>query len=321
MKKEVEMGYIKVVEQSAIGEWLDAHRTGIGASEIAAVLGAHRFNSRLRVWAEKVGRLEPRDLSDNEAVQMGIELEPFVASLYQKKTQRVVDKAGTLLRSILHPWAICTPDYWLMDDDGQWNIPLQIKTTNAFRLNEWAEGPPDEVWWQVQHEMLVTGAPWASVGVLVGGQRFMWADVVRDEAAIARIIAEGKAFWEMVVEHRYPEPDANSADVLTELFPDSAEGEELALPHEAVEWDGELVQLKAQRSTLDDQIQDLENHIKLAIGEAERGVLHDGSGAYTYKNQERWSYKPISRATHHGEIVQAIANRSEFRVLRRSTRA
>ena len=50
------MAYIKVVAQEQFQEWQDAHRTGIGASQIAAVLGEHRFASRIRVWAEKVGR-------------------------------------------------------------------------------------------------------------------------------------------------------------------------------------------------------------------------------------------------------------------------
>jgi putative phage-type endonuclease len=185
--------FIEIVSQDKRRDWEDAHDTGIGASEIAAVLGESRYGSRLRVWAEKIGRLERRDLSDIEAVQMGIELEPFVAHKYESRTTRPISKAGTLLRSRAYPWAICTPDYWLCGDDGVWNIPLQIKTTSAYRLSDWAEGPPKEVWWQVQHEMFVTGAPWASVGVLVGGQRFMWADVQRDDAAIEEIIEAGSS--------------------------------------------------------------------------------------------------------------------------------
>ena len=313
--------YSEVITQDKIGEWQEAHRSGIGASEIAAVIGEHRFASRLRVWAEKVGRLEPMDFSDNEAVQMGLELEPFVAAKYEKRTGRNISKGGVMLRSGHHDWAICTPDYWTMDGDGSWNIPVQIKTTSAFRLNDWSEGPPNEVWWQVQHEMLVTGAPWASVGVLVGGQRFMWVDVPRDESAIERIIAEGGAFWSMVVNHEYPDPDANSSEVLSELFPNGAEGEELALPQEATGWDAELVSLKAQRATIEDEISQLENRIKLAIGEAERGFLHDGSGSYTFKNQERWTYRLAAgepKPSVSDEVVKAVAHRAEFRMLRRS---
>jgi len=313
--------YTEVVSQEQFYDWRDAHNTGIGASQIAAVLGEHRFGSRLRVWAEKVGRMEPADLSDIEAVQMGIELEPFVATKYQQRTGRNVSQAGVLLRSDEHPWAIATPDYWTMDDDGTWNIPVQIKTTSAFRINDWAEGPPREVWWQVQHEMLVTGAPWASVGVLVGGQKFMWADVQRDEMAITRIIEEGSEFWSLVESNTYPDPDANSAESISGMFPRAAEGETLALPHEAVEWDRQLVRLKADRATIDDQIAVMENEIKLAIGPAERGMLHDGSASYTFKNQDRWSYKLAAgepKPLESGTLVTAIATKTQFRVLRRA---
>lgn len=318
------MSYKKVVNQDNFNEWQEAHKTGIGASQIAAVLGEHRFASRLRVWAEKTGRLEPYDFSDNEAVQMGIELEPFVANKYQQRTERIIDRGGDLLRSIEHPWAICTPDYWTLDSNGEHSIPVQIKTTNAFRLNDWASGPPNEVWWQVQHEMLVTGAPWASVGVLVGGQKFMWADVERDEQAIERIIAEGSEFWQNVLDKRYPEPDGNSAETILELHPTASEGESLVMPYDATEWDKDLGRLKFESKNLDEEIKTLEGKIKLAIGPAERGVLHDGSGAFTYKNQSRWNYKPMSSEvmpTEEGQIVMCVATKSDFRVLRKTTNA
>lgn len=313
--------FTELVSQSSFHEWQDAHNTGIGASQIAAVLGESRYGSRLRVWAEKIGRLEPADLSDNEAVQMGIILEPIVADIYKNRTGRVISQAGTLLRSVQHPWAICTPDYWLCGDDGAWNIPLQIKTTSAYRISDWAEGPPKGVWWQVQHEMLVTGAPWASVGVLVGGQRFMWADVQRDDAAQARIVEEGSEFWQDVVNRTYPQldGDANSGEAIAALFPTSAEGEQVALPQEAVAWAGDLRRMKSERSYLDDEVKILESKLKLAIGEAEGGVLHDGSGIFTHKGQSRWSYKPLDgmpRAEQSGDHVVTIATKTDFRVLR-----
>jgi len=313
------MTYEEVVSQEQFEEWLEAHKTGIGASQIAAVLGEHPFKSRLQIWAELVNRIEPADLSDNEAVEMGLVLEPVVAALYERRTGRPLAKAGVLLRSVEHPWAIATPDYWI--EGFSYPIPLQIKTTNAYRINDWADGPPKEVWWQVQHEMLVTGAPWASVGVLVGGQRFLWADVDRDEDAIARIVREAEEFWDLVQNNEYPAPDSNSGEPIAALFPTAAEGESLALPQQATEWDSALVSLKIERNAIDGQIAHLENEIKLAIGPAERGLLQDGSASYTFKNQDRWTYKLAEgevKPTESGTTVRAIATNSQFRVLRRS---
>ena len=320
-----QMKYEEVVAQDKRFEWETAHLLGIGASQIAAVLGEHPYVSRLKVWAEKTGRLEPADFSDNEAVQMGIRLEPFVAEEYERRTGRVVDRCGVLLRSLAHPWAICTPDYWVMNAYGEWVIPCQIKTTSTFRLKDWADGPPPAVWWQVQHEMLVTDAPWATVGVLVGGQKFMWADVQRDDEAIQRIIKEGSAFWQKVIHDEYPDLDgaADTGAVLATLFPVSNAGEHLALPVDAVAWDIEIQNLKAQRSAIQESIDQRENQLKQAIGDAEAGILHDGSGAYTYKSQSRWSYSLAPgqiKPDHDGEEITAIARQTNFRVLRRTER-
>jgi hypothetical protein len=51
------------------------------------------------------------------------------------------------------------------------------------------------------------------------------------------------------------------------------------------------------------------------------GVLHDGSGAFTHKTQQRVSYKLADgeiKPTHSGAEVKAIASITDFRVLRRS---
>jgi predicted phage-related endonuclease len=149
----------------------------------------------------------------------------------------------------------------------------------------------------------------------------MWADVERDEAAIERIIYEGGIFWGHVTQNTYPEADGNDGEPISALFPDAAEGESLALPQQAVEWDAELVSLKANKAAIEADIARLENELKLAIGQAERGLLHDGSASYTFKNQQRWSYKLATgepKPTESGITVRAVATNTQFRVLRKA---
>lgn len=45
--------------------------TFIGGSEIAAVMGLSRWKTPLALCAEKIGLLQPKDLSDVEAVEIG----------------------------------------------------------------------------------------------------------------------------------------------------------------------------------------------------------------------------------------------------------
>ena len=310
------MGYKTVVSQMDYAEWLASRRHHIGASEISTVLGENRFGSWLRLWAEKVGRLEPLDMSDNEAVQMGLLLEQVVADHYTNKTGRKLEVFQTMIESEEYPWLSCTPDY--TSNDG--TEPVQIKTTSAYRLKEWADGVPPEVFWQLQQEMLVMGASKASVGVLVGGQKFMWSDVYADNKAQQRIIDESTEFWAHVQTNTYPDVDSNSSEVIPELFPVSAEGEEVALPHEAVDWDLGLLKLKSYKATLESEISELEAQIKLCIGQAETGYLHDSSARYTYKSQSRFSYSPLNGANkdwEDGDVVSCVVKKTNFRVLRR----
>ena len=60
----------------------EERRKYIGGSDIASVMMMSRWKTPLTLWLEKTGEIEPDDLSDNEAVQLGVELEDFVACHY-----------------------------------------------------------------------------------------------------------------------------------------------------------------------------------------------------------------------------------------------
>jgi len=291
--------YTALVSQEADFQgWLDAHGQGIGASEIAAILGEHPFKSALRVWAEKTGALPPQDLSDVESVSWGLRLEPVVAEEFERRTGITVERWGTLLRSNTDPWALATPDYRVVDS----NIPVQVKTTSAYRLTGWADGPPREVFLQVQQEMLVTGAPMAYVAVLVGGQRFMWAEVPRDEEAIAAIQLAGEEFWYMVQARTWPalEGSEDEALAIKELWP-RATGEEIALPATLLPLASQLERVRYHLNDMEREETALSNEIKMALGAAEFGRFPDGSG---------FSYREQTRKAH-------WVKESTFRVLRR----
>ena len=65
-------------------EWLKARKTGIGGSDIAAILGLSPYRTPVDVWAEKTGRATAQD----ETLQMrfGRYAEEFVAREYTAKT-------------------------------------------------------------------------------------------------------------------------------------------------------------------------------------------------------------------------------------------
>lgn len=284
--------------------WLQMRRSGIGASEIAAVLGESPWSSAVEVYAEKIGAAPPRDLSDVEPVYWGSRLEPAIVSGYQDRTGRPVEHSGVLLRSTAHPWAMCTLDALTTDGREGDPWPLEIKNVGGRKAAEWEDGPPPHYALQLQHQMLVTGAPRATAAALIGGQRLVWCDVERDEVTIRRIVAAGSRFWlEHVEAAKAPAPDGSesAARALAALYAHPTPGSIAHLDGALLEADAELAELKQTISALKKRSDELEAALKAAIGTAEMGVLPDGT-AYSWKEQ--------TRAEH---IVKA----STFRVLRR----
>ncbi len=281
-------------------DWLRLRRTGIGASEIAAVLGESPWSSPLALYAEKTGKYD-RDFSDNEPVYWGQKLEPAIVEAYSERTGRKTRRAGKLLRSSLHPWAMCTLDaetWEAANDVDAW--PFEVKNTSSFKADDWENGPPPHYELQVQQQMLVTGARKATIAALIGGQRMVWADVPRDETLIRKIVYHGERFWDRVMRRDVPAPDGSDSArrALSALYPDGAGT--VVLPGVARDAADELETLKTQRKQLDKQIELIENTVKAAIGEAEMGFLTDGR-SFSWKLQHRRAF-----------TVEA----SSFRVLR-----
>ena len=63
-------------------EWYAFRRTGIGASDAAAICGFSHFKSNMDVWEEKVGITPPVDISDKPQVQYGKEAEDLLLQMF-----------------------------------------------------------------------------------------------------------------------------------------------------------------------------------------------------------------------------------------------
>jgi predicted phage-related endonuclease len=60
----------------------------VTSTDASAILGLNPYKSAFEVWAEKTGRAAPADLSGDEKIEFGIELEPAVARIYLRRTKR-----------------------------------------------------------------------------------------------------------------------------------------------------------------------------------------------------------------------------------------
>ncbi len=86
---------------SARDEWLAARRTGLGGSDVGAILGLSPFRTPVDAWLEKTGRAPDDDLAERRRdLRFGIYVGQFVASEYERETGRQVQRFTAMLR---HP--------------------------------------------------------------------------------------------------------------------------------------------------------------------------------------------------------------------------
>ena len=88
--------------------WLEARRRGVGASDIAAILGRSSWKTAYHVYHEKLGSWVQ---ADNPRMRWGRKLEDLVAQEYAELTGRFVFRPEeTLLRSKAYPWMFASLD-------------------------------------------------------------------------------------------------------------------------------------------------------------------------------------------------------------------
>ena len=65
-----------------------SEKKSLGGSDVGAVLGMNPYRSPYSVWAEKTGRLPPKE--DNEAMRQGRDLENYVAERFCGESKKKV---------------------------------------------------------------------------------------------------------------------------------------------------------------------------------------------------------------------------------------
>lgn len=271
--------------------WLAARRAGLGSSDAAAVLGLSPWHSPFSLFHEKIG-LAPRPPAALEAAFWGSALEPLLAIRYAAGSGREVLSPDpfTIYRHLGRPWQLASLDRLTTDPDRGLGI-LELKTAAATKARDWDDGPPLAYQIQVQHQLATTGLAWASIAVLIGGNRFTWIDVDPHPGFIDALNAAEATFWDRINTLDPPAPDDTDATraTLATLYPTHDPDTVVQLPPDALQWD-------ADRQHADEQIDhwtrvktDAENHIKNALGRAEIGLLDDAV-RYTWKSSPRKGY-------------------------------
>lgn len=283
-------------------EWLESKRVGIGASEAAAIFGLSPYTTPLQLYLEKRGELPPSD-REFEHLKWGRYLEGPLVQAFADETKRIATKEPpfTIRRHPSQDWMVATLDATQAPQPGAVEAPgpgpgvLELKNAGGYNIREWKEEPPLAFQIQVQHQMAVTGFAYGSIAALVGGNRFVWQDVPRNDEFIAVLMEKEHEFIQRVRNGVPPEPDGDEATrkMLSRAYPRDT-GRLIVLDDPVwIEADERQVALQAQIKELEEEREKLLNTIRLAMADATAAALRNGV-VYTLKTIERKAYTAAS---------------------------
>lgn len=285
-------------------EWLKHRQLGIGGSDAAKVLGISRWGGPLSVYMEKNGLYTPEE--PGEAAYWGTVLEDVVAREFEKQSGLKVRRENKIFRHPEYPWMLANVDRRIVGA----NKGLECKTTSNFMGDEWKDDElPDAYYVQIQHYIAVMGWESCYVAVLIGGQRFIWKECVRNDSLILTIVEKEREFWEDHFLKNIP-PAIGIADNPSALWPNQ-ETDDLAedIDGDALKTAQELLEVKEGIKHLEAEEKRLEALLKALAG-ASAGV----AGVCTWKQtKERVSVNwqgVASELGADGEIVSRYTERN-----------
>ncbi len=157
---------------------------------------------------EKTGQSYSED-QGNEAAYFGTLLEDMVAKEFEVRTGKKVRRNNFMLQHPEHEFIMANIDRKVVGE----NALLECKTASAYLAKDWEDDEiPEPYLVQVQHYLGVTGYEKAYIAVLIGGQRFVWKEIERDEELIDMIFEAEVHFWNYhVLGNNPPALDGSSA--------------------------------------------------------------------------------------------------------------
>lgn len=283
-------------------DWLALRRTGIGGSDVGALLGMNTYTSPFHVYLDKIGELPdlPRPEALERAAKWGHLHEPLLAAEFSRihglRTQRI-----GLIRHQDRPWQIANLDRKVLGCPGGPCL-LEIKNRSAYKEREWGpsgsdDGVPDSEALQTHHYLVVTGYGHAHVAVLINGNDDRYYRIDYDPLLAADVIAMEAAFWQRILDRDPPPLGTHKA--LAELM----DARWLAREGERAEVDPAVVQpLLDRRSQFKEDIAGTEASVlgidaelQALLGEAEIAVGPDGTVLYTWKRNGTLASKRFSQ--------------------------
>lgn len=195
-------------------EQLELRKTGVTASEIAAIVDLNKNKSAGDVWAEKIGLVQP--FSGNEDTERGNELEEALVRWTGRRLRRhTLYNKDVTFRSKTEEIALATPDGFLFEEDiesagpNKWKATIEVKSPRWTTFNDWKDpqevpdGCPKKYLVQATWQAGVMGLDHSIVSGLVDGRLLVY-QIPFSQALYAALLQRAKDFWGHVLRREPP---------------------------------------------------------------------------------------------------------------------
>lgn len=279
-------------------EQIEIRRTGIGGSEIAAVLGESRFASPFDVWLSKTQGWRQEE---NEDMRRGTFLEGGIADWYAQRFSLVgkLDEHGTI-KHATQPLAMCTPDrlvrFNIIPERRILSIKSPRRRSDAWG-DEFSDRIPQEYALQLQWEYLVLNSHMKldaemHLAALLDGELIVYS-IEPDKELQKWMLEYATSWWQRhVVANVAPPLDGSSqaAAWLKSKYPQDAGARRDASPHE-IRLMLELEMAERAFDDADSQVELARSHLKMSMGDVARITAPNGSITWKVDKNGKRSFK------------------------------
>jgi predicted phage-related endonuclease len=172
-------------------------RAFLGGSDARIIMGNDEA-ALVRLWREKRGEAEPKDLSGNLIVQLGLATEELNRSWYERNTGRQVRDVQRHVRHSAIYWMAATLDGIVEGTEAVFEAKFML----PWSFSE--EGAAEKYMAQLQHNMWVTHLRSSVLSIITGGGKWVEITIPMDPLYLSVLVSAEKKFWRCVQSGEVP---------------------------------------------------------------------------------------------------------------------
>lgn len=261
-------------------EQKEARKNGLGATDIAALMGLSPYRTPYELWMIKTGRMDEPTILDENRLRLRHAHEETIAREYA--FQKSV-KLKRVNQTVVHkriPFMFANLDRVII---GQRKI-VECKSSSGFMRATWGENGSDKApipyIIQVQSQIACADYDDADIAALIDIDDYRIFAQPRNDKIIKKIEEASERFWIDNVLADVAPPPTNRAD-LKLMFPTN-NGNFIEATHEIIAYINERAAHKASIKSLDSDVEKLDKEIIQFIASND-GITEDGKILATFQ--------------------------------------